>query len=390
MNLTREGVYHVFKEEFLLFICIFKRLIIFPNELIYYIFSLYENIILPKIFIDIDQTISYIFNNNRYVFDFRNKPWRIHKEETGFKQQINYFPTEKIISLCYYCHTKYIITNKQIYKSDVFIDFGFSSPITTSLTGWNISTRSGKDYMLIHTTEGLFVLGSHNKYGQLGLGDIKEYSLNRGLDLYDFKKIQINNVLMYDCGDKHTFILTQNGDLFCCGSNKRGQLGTFTPTIRMIPSQHNMTNIISFSCGSHHTFILTIDGLFSSGCNENGQLGRNVESYLSKSSHYFSPIDIENTLSFSCGEKTSLIMTKSGLFLTEERYFDGTYGSKLIKINLFVTKIILFKCGFSKKSIVITKDGVYILMHNEIDLPSIKKFPIFDNDLWSQKARIFY
>jgi hypothetical protein len=381
MNLTKEGVYHVFQEEFLLFICIFKKFNIFPNELIYYIFSLYENIILPKIFIDINKTISFIFHNNHYICHYKSTSKSIKRL---ICKQSNDLP-ETIVSICYSFDIKYIITNKYIYQSDEFTDFVYSSPINTTLKGCNISTRSGKDYMLIHTTEGLFVHGYHNKYGQLGLGDEDEYSLNRELHLYDFKKIPINNVLMYDCGDKHTFILTQNGDLFCCGSNKYGQLGTFTPMIGMIPSKHNMNNIISFSCGKQHTFILTIDGLFSSGYNEYGQLGRTVIGY--DRDYWFSSIDIENTLSFSCGDTTSLIMTTSGLFVTNLEYIDGR--AILTKIDLCVTKIILFKCRFSNLSIIITKEGVYKLIHTLV-LTYTKKLIVLDDDLCSQKARIFY
>jgi len=387
MNLTREGVYHVFKEEFLLFICIFKRLIIFPNELIYYIFSLYENIILPKISIEIDETYSFIFNNNCYSCAYqcyKKPPYQIFKE--GFNEQRNDFPIEKIVSICYYYHRKYIISNKHIYNHDHFFGFDKSYAIPTSLLGCNISTRFGENYMLIHTTDGLYVHGCHNKYGQLGLGDKREYSVDKGDWIYDFKKIQINNVLMYDCGDKHTFILTQNGDLFCCGSNKYGQLGLYEIKFKQkILYKHHMTDIITFSCGSRHTFILTLDGLFSSGDNRHCQLGRTVQGY--DVNYYFHQIDIENTLSFSCGSTTSLIMTISGLFLTDQKFMDGR--CILTKIDLFVTKIILFKCGF-KESIIITKDGVYTLIHNKIELPYTKKFILFDEDLWSQKARLFY
>jgi hypothetical protein len=376
MNLTKEGVYHVFKEEFLLFICIFKRFNIFPNELIYYLFSLYENIILPKLFVDID---SFIFNNNLYTY----KTEKINKNASRFVKTNWFCPLNEIVSLGRWGTSTYIVTNKQILFDNCQIVSIKSIPD-------NISARYSNKYILLHTTDGLYVQGYENKSGELGLGDTTKFSFGKGLGILDFKKIEINNVLMYDCGEKHTFILTQNDELYCCGSNKRGQLGNFFSSNHKeiaFRKHKYMTNIISFACGSYHTFILTRDGLFSSGDNTHGQLGRtNCDM-----TYYFDIIDIKDTISFSCGHKSSLILTKSGLYNCQfMRSDDDILHSSISKIHIHGTKIITFKCGPSDESVIITKHNVYKLTHHKIDPPYLTLIPVIDEDLWSQKARLFY
>ena len=74
----------------------------------------------------------------------------------------------------------------------------------------------------------------------------------------------------------HTFILKNDGTLWACGYNGRGQLGLGDTTSRVTLTQvtTNVDNIKSVHVGYDHTFILKNDGtLWGCGYNESGQLG---------------------------------------------------------------------------------------------------------------------
>lgn len=77
------------------------------------------------------------------------------------------------------------------------------------------------------------------------------------------------------CGERHTFILKDDGDLYCIGGNNSGQLGIGSKKGRTYPElmMHN-NKIRKVVCGHQHTFILKSNGkLYSFGHNNTGQLG---------------------------------------------------------------------------------------------------------------------
>ena len=109
-----------------------------------------------------------------------------------------------------------------------------------------------------------------NDRGQLGLGD----TTNRTT----FTQITTNtdNIKEIYCGQHYTFVLKNDGTLWGCGRNSYGQLGLGDTTNRNTFTQvtTNTDNIKDVYCGEHHTFILKNDGtLWSCGCNERSQLG---------------------------------------------------------------------------------------------------------------------
>ena len=135
-----------------------------------------------------------------------------------------------------------------------------------------------------------------NDQGQLGLGD----SSNRTT----FTQVTTNgnDIEQVCCGYGHTIILKNDGSLWGCGWNERGQLGlgdtpnrnTFTQII------NNADNIKEIYCGWIHTFILENDGtLWGCGGNGNGQLG------LGDTNHRYTftqvTINADNIKSVYCG-----------------------------------------------------------------------------------------
>ena len=132
------------------------------------------------------------------------------------------------------------------------------------------SVYCGGGYTLILKNDGTLWGSGNNEHGQLGLGD----TTNRK----EFTQITTNtdNVKSVYCGYYYTLILKNDSTLWGCGVNSSGQLGLEDKndrnTFTMINS--NPGNIKSIYCGINHTLILQNDGtLWGCGANSKGELG---------------------------------------------------------------------------------------------------------------------
>ena len=77
-------------------------------------------------------------------------------------------------------------------------------------------------------------------------------------------------------GGNNTVFLTNNGKVYSCGSNSKGQLGqtTSTSTPSQITNEIGPLTISAIACGGAHTIFLNNNGkVYSCGNNEYGQLG---------------------------------------------------------------------------------------------------------------------
>ena len=115
-----------------------------------------------------------------------------------------------------------------------------------------------------------------NDYGQLGIGTWDENAHS----IFTQVTTNINNdVKLVDCGYYHTFMIKNDGSIWCCGLNDYGQLGFNDVTNRNIFTQvtTNINNDVrQIACGATHTFIIKNDGSVGScGRNNYGQLGFN-------------------------------------------------------------------------------------------------------------------
>ena len=140
----------------------------------------------------------------------------------------------------------------------------------------------GADHTLLLTDDGTVLSFGLGTRGQLGHGDIlsrSEPSVIHALAGLPMQAIA--------CGNWHSVVLSQSGDLYSWGWNEQGQLGLKRPpgpTVAL-PSLVDNTdkttvgvsvdvNFISIGCGSRHSAAVSEDGvLYCWGWNEYGQLG---------------------------------------------------------------------------------------------------------------------
>ena len=149
----------------------------------------------------------------------------------------------------------------------------------------------------------------YNSYGQLGLGDATKRNT--------FTKVttNINNdVKQIACGYWHTFILKNDGSVWACGDNMYGQLGLGNTTTKNTFTQvtTNINNDVKqIACGSDFTFILKNDGsVWACGYNEKGQLGLN--NTTDKTTFTQVTTNISDVKEVICGANHTFILKNDG------------------------------------------------------------------------------
>ncbi|XP_007491506.1 regulator of chromosome condensation isoform X1 [Monodelphis domestica] len=94
-------------------------------------------------------------------------------------------------------------------------------------------------------------------------------------------------VVQVSAGDSHTAALTEDGRVFLWGSfrDNNGVIGLLEPMKKsMVPVQVQLeAPVIKVASGNDHLVMLTVDGnLYTSGCGEQGQLGRVPEFFANR------------------------------------------------------------------------------------------------------------
>jgi alpha-tubulin suppressor-like RCC1 family protein len=142
----------------------------------------------------------------------------------------------------------------------------------------------GYVHAIVLSADGRLYGCGRNAAGQLGLGEkIKECNFFRPLTISKESNVRIKKVA---AGREHTVVLSEDGQLYGCGSNYIGQLGleknrakyySFTlMTIPRLPS----SSIKQVSAGRICTVVLLENGqLYGCGDNTQGQLNCNPNDY---------------------------------------------------------------------------------------------------------------
>ena len=153
----------------------------------------------------------------------------------------------------------------------------------------------GSEHSFIRTRNHELWSCGQNYAGQLGLGTMNNESRFQKVSLElqenESDAVSRNNrdvieLKQVSCGDNHTVLLTMNNEIWTCGSNIHGALGTESHSeMRKVSdivakfmklNVHSMIGrpIESIYCGETHTVLLTKDGmLYTCGSSQKGSLG---------------------------------------------------------------------------------------------------------------------
>jgi hypothetical protein len=184
-----------------------------------------------------------------------------------------------------------------IYKSDVeTVTMNITAHGITDLdnTFIIISAASGRNNLLVLTTQGLYGTGS-NLSGQLGLEIRTVYSWTKvTINDEETGEKDSNDVISVVCGWDHTFIITRNGKLYGSGNNDYGKLGLGKKVnenvfgfkrVRFLEDNDKdvkggyYVKVLCVATSYRHTLILTNNGLYGCGRNIDCELGESQTSY---------------------------------------------------------------------------------------------------------------
>jgi hypothetical protein len=217
------------------------------------------------------------------------------------------------------------------------LGFGHNNPVTDltqidELCDKNIvEFANGEYHCIARTARGkVYDWGQKEKISSLN-AKLEWFKPDLTQNLKDKKIDQIS------CGSFHTLALTNLGEVYAWGSNKKGQLGNNGGKYQIKPIQVNGCdngNVVMISCGSEHSMALNSSGrVFSWGLNKCGQLGTGD----TNNSNEPKPISISVEILFekiSCGAEHSLLLSREGDVYVFGRNNSEELGNMLIPMKI--------------------------------------------------------
>lgn len=130
------------------------------------------------------------------------------------------------------------------------------------------------------------------------------------------------------CGGNHSVFLLEDGEVYTCGVNTKGQLGheregNKPEQIGALADQH----IIHVACGESHSLALSDRGqLFSWGAGSDGQLGLMTTEDSVAVPRLIQKLNQQTILQVSCGNWHCLALAADGQFFTWGKNSHGQLG----------------------------------------------------------------
>lgn len=189
-----------------------------------------------------------------------------------------------------------------------------------------------------------------NTHGQLGLGSVCEY-IKEPSPLTFLDENIIKDVA---CGEKHTLILDDRGDLYSFGCPSDGKLGLgFMTTLQTLPKKLPIQNVISVACGPNHSLALVEKIIFTERSKDEEKENKKTENEIMEEEAGI--IEVKTTACYSWGKGFDYQLGHGNA--------DNLYSPKLIETKHVLAKI---ACG-THHSAGITDEGkvsnvIYLLL----------------------------
>ena len=134
-----------------------------------------------------------------------------------------------------------------------------------------VSIAEGVNHSLFVKSDGTVWACGFGGNGQLGLGStLNKNTPTQITSLSDIKIVQV------EAGDKYSYFLDYNGNVYSTGYNWDGQLGLGTTQTQGLTPQKitSISNVTDMATGSYHSFLLKNDNtIYGLGANGYGNLG---------------------------------------------------------------------------------------------------------------------
>ena len=162
-------------------------------------------------------------------------------------------------------------------------------------------------------------------------------------------------------GDTHTFLISDEDELWGFGRNEKGQLGDGNTDNVLIPKKILDQKVEKVEAGSFHSIVLDQNGnVFGTGANNFGQLGLSNLPQIKK----FTNINKPDTKDIALGSQHSLLVDKKGNLLATGLNKDGQLGvgdseNKSVFARSSLDKVNKVFAG-SDSSFYIVRDGVVL------------------------------
>ena len=231
----------------------------------------------------------------------------------------------------------YAIKNNKLYKNGACLDF-FNDKTVICVQESLVSHHT-----LIQTNKGLYGFG-YNERNQLGIDAIlvgRINALNPILVSCEFNSI----LCQIKCGLHHSLFLCENGNVYGCGDNDRGQLSNKYDSknkYNIIQCIIDSNNISYIDCSAVSSYILDINGnLKAFGNDVEAQLGMKNKGIEQSGRILF----IANKVSMmSCGYGFFVYLTKNevSLYCDNGLNMDECHFGNKLKLK---RNIISIKCG---------------------------------------------
>ena len=185
-----------------------------------------------------------------------------------------------------------------------------------AFAGVEQSPDSGIIHSILLDSSGQAWAFGSNSAGQLCLGDNVAKANTPGRITLPGRVFQ--RVVDVAVGAEHTLLLTENGDVFACGSNEGGEIG-LGETVRSASEPTLVEgfsgSVTAVSSGHSHSLFTTTDGIYFTGSNEFGQLCGDTDDenvFVPQELSVEQRVAIEEVVSFEATAYSSYILYTDG------------------------------------------------------------------------------